>query len=236
MLNFNGMKIKISKHAPALITLISTLLVTTIIDIIVYKTTSDNKIDHESSIKLYANEHDGNKLHESLLNAAADVVKLTYPTASVNELVSIGFENDKLYFSAVASDEVTKLVLISLDSASSDIDSTLKYLANTNTPYSSSFMLNAKFYTEENLTSNMRDKLTAKYNLDNQSTYAYGKEISPSAKETIFASYVEGSTYWSVTNATFDSEGNIDESNAIKTKATRTENSYLYWLLFKICA
>lgn len=236
MLNFVSMKIKNSANLTALVTLVATLVVTTTIDIIVWTATKKNKPNDDSSVKLYANEHDGNKIYEDLLLFAKDMVKLNYENASVDELISIGFKEDKLYFSCLASDEQSKIALISLDSSSNDIDSTLKYIANTPNLKSSTFLMSATYYTQEDLSTSQEESLKVKYNLGSTNRVAYAKDMTPNKKDNLFVTYLENGTYTSVSNATFDSEGNVDDTNALKVSATRHENSYLYWLLFKLCA
>ena len=85
MVNFLHMKIKLSKEHIALITLASTLVVTTAIDLIVAGSTNGKRERNYGSSQVIVNEHAGNKLYASLLEFAEETTTKTYPNSKQSE-------------------------------------------------------------------------------------------------------------------------------------------------------
>ena len=230
------MKIKLTSTDISLISLVGTLCVTTIIDLLVIKLTSVPKEEVPSSTSV-VNQHDGHRIYTDLLKFAQEKTDITYPNASVDELISINFENKKFSYSCVASDEISKIAVYSISVTENNVESCLENISNIleDSKKSSYANVETTYYTYEDMTSEMLHSYKIACKVSGNSRYAFGRSMDPNKTPIFFATYKdETNNYHSINHATFSGD-NFMGSSANKLSAVKKDYPYLYWTLFELC-
>lgn len=234
MVNLKGMESKKNSIANPLVTLVCSTIICGSIIALCWGFTKDNVRIKDSDSMQYATEKDGLKIHERLLNVVSEATAITLPDATVDELVSITFKNDKLLVSCVASDINSKLCLFAFDAPGSTLDSSLQAISEAETFNISTLTYSEALYSLEDLSDDMKSSYIASTGAEGKNSYALAKNSITSELE-FFATYKKSDTFYSISNATF-TDNNLNLTNATQVSASRRNNSYLYWLLLKICA
>lgn len=225
---------KISRTKIEILELCGTIAISVAIILIVYFSTITRAPKETMSIEdSQATDHDGNYLNEKLLSVASDLIKSNFPNADVPNLISFGYENSKFSYTCFVSDEKDKIAKISFENDLENIDKTLEYICKTPLFSSNSENFTVSYYSKIETNHAILNEIKLQENIDSNYVFDFYQTNDLDETKMMSITYQSGSDYKTVLNFKYELN---DISELSPISSNKNTNSYLYKLLYNVCA